>query len=328
MKHVLALALVTFPVFVGAEEPRAQFLNEYAPTRAIFDAWEKGHECRLAITDYFKSGERTIRSSAVFNRHGFYIKDESREHKGLDGTVTRGLGTVEIGNARYWASLERKGDHEVVLKQMTENASDRAAEQYLLTATVCDLDSDQTYSELVSDPNTDVLTYGDAVWQGQPVKSLRLRFNSRLASGATVTFLNDYYFTPADWLCVGLRRRSQSKLREEVYQEVVHTLPEKRTPDTFVVARVEQHDVNEQKNTRRLERKVVLTEISPRRVTDDEITLSNFGIPEPLSGDRPPQRSWGTPHLLFLAGIGLVLVASGFLYLKRRASRRPAVRPA
>jgi hypothetical protein len=257
----------------------------------------------------FFNGGFSLRQLTVKDEQGAPPKAGSRE--------------VELGNAAYDSMLDTTGDGVYAVKQLSLRRGDRRPIPCFLSGPITELHRNQLFADSVRDPEVTVESYGDAVWRDLRTKALRLAFKWEFGDGFQIQSRNDYYFLPeAGWLCVGFRDRSQAKLDDAVYQEVAYTFSDDRGRWSFVPQSVEYTDVDEHKGTRRRTRLTNVTEVTPRKVEEDEVRLTHFGLPEPLVVTRrrgAPPWTW-----LLVAGGVMAALVLGLHYTRVWLAQRRA----
>lgn len=161
-------------------------------------------------------------------------------------------------------------------------------------------------------------TYENARIRGVEYKMLRVRYQYEYQAIPDAQAWNDFFFD-ADWLCKIARCRSGSSMSLGSYQERKITFG--TTGDSIhLPKKTEIFQVDEQKSIRTLDRTYIMSDHLVAPVTEDECTLTSFGLPEPVgvNWDQKP-----TKHLWWIVlAVGFLFAAIFFGLIARRKHRR------
>lgn len=327
MKIAYAYLVLAFSSSAFAsDDARVRFQREYKPEPAHLAAIKRGLIGDITIVDYLANGVRTLRGDVKFNIYGYAISTNFRELKHLAGNVDRGTPKVDIGNKQYSALIEEKEKNSYAILEVFPTARENIANMFYYTASLYNIDSSRTYADLADDPGVEFVHYKDEIWNKLPVKTIRVRFPILIANTFENKVMNDYFFDPArKWLCIGKRERTQSKVKDHIYQEHLFAYNATTTDGECIPTNIEMFEVDEQKAIRKLTRSSSVVNVKPFSLAEGDFHLTAFGLPEP-PGIAPIRTNWGyLPWLMLSVPVFLTLYFF-FAWMRRRSTRALALR--
>lgn len=315
------LVLVFSSTAFADDDSRERFQREYKPEPAHLAAIKRGLIGDVTIIDYLANGVRTLRGEVKFSICGYAISTNFRELKYLAGNVDRGKPKVDIGNKQYSAMIEEKEKDQYTILEIFPNRNENITNMFYHTASLYNIDSSQTYTDMTIDPGVEFVHYKDAIWNKLPVKTIRVRFQI-----AGTFESNDYFFDPArKWLCIGKRERTQSKVKDHIYQEHLFAYNTTTVDGECIPTNIEMFEVDEQKSIRKPTRSSSVVNVKAFSLAEDDFHLTAFGLPEP-PGMAPIRTNWGYLPWLILSVPVFLSLYFFFAWMRRRSTRALALR--
>lgn len=344
MVSITLMAAEVIPIPALGQDPKGEFLRLYRPYAAkVRDAFTN-ITCKSTTTWYNTSGK-------AYQITVSQVKCNFRS-LALDGTIRMLVGAgagvdtpgLECQNPKYSFSLSGAPGGQRVLTGLRSTASDTKPNLCFLCIPYADQGFGRSYLDIVQDPATKVISFGDLTWRERVVKQLVVEITSvdpqtkKPESGRI-----GYCFLPEiNWVCCGSRSFDPKNLDKTVVEEVSEYEP--RAGEWPVLKSIEQWVygayAGNSSGKGRLNRRTEITDFqrSKKPFADSEFTLTAYGFPEPEGlPDPTPGRSGGlavdalaVPDTssqsisgwLWVGGLLFLLLGLVFFVLRRRASRR------
>jgi hypothetical protein len=308
----------------GDTDARVAFLEAYQePHNLLLTNYGQGI---YTYVQHYHMGDDLMQVSHAeckFKPNHFLVDIKTQVvNKQSKATVKTVAPLIEGSNSRYSFTVGREQEGSYVLRKVDLVTSNQPTATLAILAPFSDYLLNRTYLELANDPQVEVVSWADADFNGTRAKELVLVVpTGGAASQPNQRLKRTYYFSPERrWLCVGQHKHfadeAEPRYIEDVYEyETAGQFPRLRAIKTTIrnkrSAAFRQHIDYE------------ITSFVPGHDLPDELfRLSAFNLPEPtgVSWHRP------TPWWLWLIGsaFALLLVAAGFMWLKRRALRSRA----